>query len=296
MGNNLKYLLFKTVFGHRELTEICKTSDPDTFDGYLGQGVWFNDPMTYSKGKRPLHLAILRHGLKSFRRHNIGVYDNLNDAYKEYEKIVDDDYVCSADTYNDSFTPMEEGGFVNQYTVDGKFVKKWKVSELSKHYDMQFHTVIDKGIIFDNSIWSYSDNVKLQTSGILQFTTNGEFVNCFGDTASASELLDLDKNALTKAVYRKKLYSGFYFILYNEDIADKVIYNKKPIKQRLIPVYRYLKTGEYEMDFKNVTEGARGTRRTSINAIKKSIVNRVPIFGYYWSYKKADRIEDTWKD
>lgn len=47
MGNNLKYLLFKTAFGDRVYYGIHEQADPEIFDGYLGQGVYRDDPESY---------------------------------------------------------------------------------------------------------------------------------------------------------------------------------------------------------------------------------------------------------
>lgn len=298
MGNNLKYLLFKTAFGDRIYYGIHEQADPEIFDGYLGQGVYRDDPESYRQGKQSLHQAILRHGLRSFRRSTLGIYGTMEQAAQALSDILTDDVIRDPKTYNTHYRPQKNKiqKLVYQYTVDGQYVKSWMLDDLDKYYGIKFSTIVDSNIIFDSSVWTYSDNINVNIKGILQFNDKGEFLTAYPDTKTAALLLDLDKNALTKAVYRKKLYAGCYFILYNEDIADKVLYHKKPIKQRLIPVYRYLATGEFDQEFKNVTEGARGTRRTSINAIKKAIVNKVPIFGFCWSYQKADNIKDIWND
>ena len=303
--NNLKYLLFCTSNEDgRELYEIHETATPYKFDGYLGQGVWTNDPLTYRNGKKPLHVGILRHGLRSYRRRNIEVFDNLKDAEKYYLKIVGDDKVVSPKTYNDYFIPIKrrKKKEVYQYSVDGDLITTYSsIEELSNKYNLEFRTIVDHDVIFDESIWSTvpytKDSIMFDKQfnvplAVKQYTRKGEYMTFFKDTKDAAMQLDLDQNALIKAVYRHKLYSNYYFLQGDEDIANIVYYHKKPKKQRNIPVYRYLPTGEFDTSFPSVTEGARHTRRTSINAIKKACINQRQIFGYRWSYNMAD----TWQE
>jgi len=216
---------------------VHETETPNKFDGYLGEGVWIDNPNTYNKGKKHLHNAILRHGVKAFVRITLRTFTKKLDALNLEAKIVTKEFVSRIDTYN---------------------------------------TVIKSKRQIEND---------LDKNFINQYNKEGILLNTFNNTVIAGQKLDLDPKAIMQSIFKKKQYAGYYFLDQLTNIYE-VLNNKQKSNKR--PVYRYLKTGEYDKEYKSTIEAIRDVPSLSRHILLNSLINRRIGKDYYWSYIKTD--------
>ena len=79
---------------------VHTTATPERFDGYLGCGVYRNNPSTYKRSKTAFQYAVNKYGPDAFVRMTIAVFDDVEQAYELEEKIVNIDFIKRKDVYN----------------------------------------------------------------------------------------------------------------------------------------------------------------------------------------------------
>ena len=101
-NNSQKFIVYLTINTNnkKRYVGVHGTSTPNKFDGYLGNGALVQSPSTYNKGLYPLHAAILKYGVKSFKRFTLKVFDKLEDALDLERWIVTKEFIKRTDTYN----------------------------------------------------------------------------------------------------------------------------------------------------------------------------------------------------
>lgn len=72
---------------------VHRTENPDIFDGYIGCGIYVNQPSTYMYPKTPFQCAVKKYGPHAFKRITLYEYDVEADAYKKEAEIVDETFV-----------------------------------------------------------------------------------------------------------------------------------------------------------------------------------------------------------
>lgn len=291
MGNNLVYMVYATVnkINGRLYIGIQATKDPYKFDGRLSEQIDINKPTSYNRCKNLLQAAILKYGLKNFYKIPIKIFNCIEDANALYEQLVDKEFVKRNDTYN---TIVAYNLYLNwevyQFNTEGQLLKKWKsISELENLYKLpiKFENIINNKIVFDKCLWSFNSSINVEKckAFICQYNKEGLLLATFDSAYDAAKKLQLDKNAILKAIARKKLYAGCYFL--KTDLAEAVLEKGKVLNQ---PVYRYLRTGEYDTKFDCLLQAARQTPTVGRNSISKAIANNSLNGGYYWSFIKEN--------
>ena len=96
----MKYIVYITTNLNSKINGINriyigvhKTQDPAIFDGYIGCGVYIQQPSTYKYPKSAFQYAVKKYGIKSFKREILFIYDNMEDAYKKEAEIVNTDFI-----------------------------------------------------------------------------------------------------------------------------------------------------------------------------------------------------------
>ena len=309
MGNNLifmKYIVYLTTnkVNNKIYIGVHETENPEIFDGYLGNGAYVNKPSSYNKGKYHLHNAILKYGVSSFHRKTLKVFDNLQDALDLEAWLVTKEFVSRSDTYNMTVggqIPPTQIKCVYQFDLKGTLIKKWEsIKSITDYYNCnkdQIRICINEKRSFKSSYWSDEEVINLSeyrisTHGkVFQYTASGEFLNSFEDVKEASIKLDLDRQAITNAVYNRTVYSGYYFLRESEDINQLLKDKSGKILKSTIPVHRYTISGVYDRSYKSIAEAVRDNNKTSWQSIKKAIKNETEYAGYRWSYDKYPTIQ-----
>lgn len=98
----MKYIVYKTtcIQNSKIYIRVHGTTDPNVFDGYIGNGINVNRISSIKIHSTPFSNAVLKYGVASFKREIIAVFDDENDAYKLESQLVDASFVKRTDTYN----------------------------------------------------------------------------------------------------------------------------------------------------------------------------------------------------
>ena len=123
---------------------------------------------------------------------------------------------------------------------------------------------------------------------ILQYNKDGVLLNTFSSASQAAIRLDITRDAVVNAIFDRTTCCGYYFLRAEEDI-NKLI-NEKSAKLLIntTPVYRYLKSGEFDKEYSSIREAIKDTPKTSQGSIIRAIKSNRVFAGYKWSYDKSD--------
>ena len=74
----MKYIVYltKNKIDGRIFIGVHGTEDVEIFDGYIGNGVWANQPSSLMYPKTPFQYACKKYGIESFDRTTLYVYGN----------------------------------------------------------------------------------------------------------------------------------------------------------------------------------------------------------------------------
>ena len=130
--NDYKWIVYLTtnVVNQKIYVGVHKTINPDKFDGYIGNGIYVNKPVTYEHSKTIFQRAVKKYGPKNFVRKTLAVFDNEDEAYLLEEEIVNEEFLSRDDVYN---MVLGGGGGVlftgipcHKYSLDGKYIESYK--------------------------------------------------------------------------------------------------------------------------------------------------------------------------
>lgn len=302
----MKYIVYKTTnkINGKIYVGVHKTEDPEIFDGYIGCGVYVNQPSTYLNRNYHLHNAIRKYGISAFCRDTIKIFDNLEDALDFEAYIVDKNFVNRCDTYN-----MTVGGqippictkTIYEFDIKGVFIKTWNsITSIIETFGCnkdRIWMVIKEKRSFNNSYWSTFPKIdiseyRVSSRGyIFQYNKKGELINFFENASIASIKLGIKRNTIVSSIYDRTLCNGYYFLKSDEDINEFL--HEKSNKQfiNITPVYRYLKSGEFDCEFKSIKEAVENTKGACHSNIIRAIKNNKTCGGFKWSYIKSNTIQ-----
>lgn len=293
------YLTTNTV-NKKTYCGVHQTEDPDVFDGYIGCGVYVNQPSSYNHPKTLFQQAVHKYGPSKFIRHILKVYDNENDAYNLESTIVDNRWVNSAKTYN-----MIKGGKilydtskqVYQFDMHGSLINIWKNSvEINKFFNSSasITDIINNKRTFMGYIWSFDQDINIneyqfscKRGSISQYNLNGELIEVFLHTQQAAQKLDISRESITLAVYKQKPYMNCYFLKSDVDISV-ILRNKFHHSLNRRPIYRYCLDGKFDKEFSTTSEAIKNTPNTYPSSLKNAVVNGYKCGNYLWSYKRCE--------
>lgn len=302
----MKYIVYCTINKQngKYYIGVHQTETPFIFDGYLGNGIYIDNPSTYQHGKCPIHKAVTKYGIKSFYRVTLGVFDTKEEALDIENKLVSSEFIKQTCNYNATIgggKPPLLTRSVYQFTIKGEFVKEWNSeTEINKYYNtkVNFSDIINSKRTFAGYIWNFENSVNVDEykfennhGFISQYSLNGDLLNTFNNTTIAAQKLDLDRRAITQAVFKKKAYFGFYFLKSDVDISE-VISDKFKNTTNKRPIYRYLVSGEFDKEYESTVKAIRDTPKTHSSTLKNAVVDGRLCGGYRWSYQKANNYFD----
>ncbi len=302
----MKYIVYLTTnkINNKIYIGVHETENPDRFDGYLGCGANINKPSSYNKGKTHLHNAILKYGVSAFHRKTLRVFDNLEDALDLEAWLVNEDFVKRTDTYN-----MTVGGQippllnkkVYEFNLQGEVLRSWEsLREATEFFNVNKDRIamsIKDKRSFNNSYWSFNDNInvseyRLSSRGyVFQYNKDGVLLNTYENASVAALKLDITRDAIVNAVFNRTTCCGYYFLRSDEDI--NLLLNEKSSRalKNITPVYRYLKDGTFDKEYKSIKEAVENTPKANHGNIIRAIKSDRTCGGYRWSYEKSNIIK-----
>ena len=300
----MKYIVYQTInkINNKIYIGVHKTENPDVFDGYIGCGAYVDKPSTYNKTKYHLHNAIQKYGPKNFYRKTLKVFNSPELAFALEAELVNEEFIKRSDTYNmtvGGFIPPINSKIIYQFDLNGNIIKEWdsivSITKFFKCNKDRIRMCIDDKRSFNNNYWSESPEINVEEyrissrEAVFQYNSEGVLLNSFKNVKEASQKLDLDQKAITSAIFEKHKHAGYYFLHSNEDINEIINnINSRKLRNQTI-VYRYLKTGEFDLKYDSLSEAARNNK-TSTGNIIRAIKNESCCAGYKWSYDYGEII------
>jgi hypothetical protein len=100
--SKMKYLVYLTycITSKKIYVGVHMSETPNESDYYLGNGVYTNRPASYQHATTPFKRAVLKYGIKAFRRITLAIFDTSEEAYRFEASIVNEEFVRRSDTYN----------------------------------------------------------------------------------------------------------------------------------------------------------------------------------------------------
>ena len=306
MENNLiKYIVYCTTctINNKIYIGVHKTN-PNVFDGYIGNNVYCNRPSTYNNPKERFHFAVKKYGPKNFKRATIAIFDNEQEAYDLEEIIVNKDFLSRPDVYNIALGGKSgnynlTGKIIYQYSETGEFLQEYRsIKEaslqiqrnmssiqralLNRHKCAGFYWTDTKFDILDLSqMHSYEDTRKIP---VFQYSENGEYDCCYESINDASRVLGINSANLSCAIKLSSLCHGKYFtniFSSNFSISKSEQINSTEIHQ-------------YDLDGNYVASYTHMGAAKKVLGIKSDIYKAIKLGrtagNFQWSFEKLDRM------
>lgn len=303
----MKYIIYKTtnIINNYIYVGVHKTANPDVFDGYIGCGVYVNQPTTYNNPKTNFQIAVNEFGPKNFRREILAVVDTPEEASALEASIVNYNFLARPDVYN-----MILGGNyllqgtarefkkVYQYDMDGNFLKEWDSIVLAANSINKTESGIIRSIDFKFSCGGYYWNtdkidkldvsnykVTIPTPVYCYSVEGGKLLYEFDSITKAAESLDLtiiEVSRSAKIGYRVKQYYFSFVKAQSYDRANTIyLRNRSVCKYNGVTgkfIKRYATQYEAEQDnpFSNITRSIKN-KKVCKNGFKWSL-EEVPVF------------------
>jgi hypothetical protein len=72
----MNYIVYKTtcLINNKIYVGVHRTEDPNTFDGYLGRGLWKTQTRYVKTPIAPFHYAVKKYGVENFKRETLFIY------------------------------------------------------------------------------------------------------------------------------------------------------------------------------------------------------------------------------
>lgn len=306
MENNLiKYIVYCTTctVNNKIYVGVHKTN-PEIFDGYIGNNVYVNRPSTYEHPKERFQYAVKKYGVKNFKRAIIAIFDEEIDAYNLEEIIVNKEFLSRPDVYNVALGGKSgnyniTGKTIYQYSEDGKFIAEYRsikeasiqiqrnmstlqVALKNKHKCAgYFWTEIKFKSLDLSKMHSYEDTRKIP---VFQYSDTGEYDCCYESISDASRVLNIHSASISNALKLGCICNGKYFT--NTFAPNFSISKSKQINST--EVHQYDLNGNYIASFKNMSQAQK-----SLN-IKSNIYQAIKLGrtagNYQWSFEKLERM------
>lgn len=264
----MKYIVFKTVnkLNGKFYVGIHKTDV--LWDGYLGDGIRTDKPISYTRRKTPLQYAVARFGVKNFRRHTIKEFDTLEEAKKLLKLIKYSGFLNNKLVYNIEDPELEN---VYEFDLNGKLIRQHnRVSEELKPY------IFDVKPFKDRMYSLIRNNTPRNLHGIRQYTKTGYYIRSYRNSKEAAKILDLDRREILNAISKKKSVAGYYFLLEIEDIQS---YPPNKLGRK---IYQFYLNGLICREWRN-TQEIKDQLKFCKGRIERAIKNRKPFKDFYWS-------------
>lgn len=145
-ANQKKYIVYCTVNNVDKSVYIGVHKTGDKFDGYLGSGVYINEPYTYKYSKTAFQCAVNKYGCKNFTRYTIAESYNYNIAHLIEELILTKPFLIRKDVYN-TVEILNNNNPIYLYSVTGEYIKDFEnPNQLANYLDLSPSEIIEASL------------------------------------------------------------------------------------------------------------------------------------------------------
>ena len=280
---------------------LCKS---EKFDGYIGCGVYINQPSSYNHPKTAFQYAVQKYGPNNFKRVTIKEFDNEEDAYFLESEIVNEKFLERKDVYN-QVLGGRGGDFCNsvpcyQYDLEGNYIASYESQQKASIAVNRGFTTIKRAIKDKikaaNYFWSLEkveklDLTKFKTDSnripVFQYSLNGEYDCCYESVSDAARVNNVASTNISRACKLGYKCNDKYFSYEFNSTFTKV----RTETTRGKHVYQYSLEGEFIREFKscNDAEKTLNLKRGLSTAVKL----KRTFGGFQWSLEKLDKMESV---
>ena len=230
----MKYIVYLTTNlkskingNNRIYIGVHETENPDIFDGYIGCGIYIQQPSTYKYPKTPFQYAVKKYGTDAFKREVLYIFDTEEEAYKKEEELVDINFLKLEHTYNACLGGKHYYNYkpLYQFDLKGNLKKIWKYSKEAYEfygYPMEkFEYAIHDKHPFLDSIWSTSENINYREytttkhgspQVVYLYSKNGKYLGEFESEKICAEYLNTTLSSINHSVKSESLISKQYYV------------------------------------------------------------------------------------
>lgn len=145
---NVKWILYCTACTEngKIYIGVHSTEDPNSFDGYIGCGIYKDNHWYINHPVTPFHKAVKKYGFSKFKRAVLKVFDNEDAAYQAEREQVTEEFIKRTDNYNTATGGKGGSNFSHpkQYDLEGNFIKEYlSVAEICEALDLSKASVDD---------------------------------------------------------------------------------------------------------------------------------------------------------
>lgn len=296
----MKYIVYKTTNKINGFIYIgChKTATPQSFDYYIGNGVYINRPDTYEKAKTKFQQAVKEFGTKNFIRETLATFDLAIEASNLEAEIVNEDFLARNDVYNmvlGGYSDNLSGIKVFQYDEKGNFLKEYPNYETAAHeLDVQ-PSSIRRAVIYKYRVKNhyfntdkvdkidislYNTNLKVKVYRYLKSGKYDSEFESYNEAARQSDSSPSNIRSATLLGYCVK--DTYYFSFIKEQSYDKA----RSIQIRTRAVYKYDSDGNYLESYETQEDAEKENPFSNITkAIKLKSLDEN---GFMWSLEKLE--------
>lgn len=287
--NKTYWIVYQTtnLVNNKIYIGVHKTKDPFEFDGYLGNGIYINQPNTYMYAKTKMECAVKKYGPKNFNRTVLSIFENEEEAYNEEARLVDEDFLKRQDVYNmilGGKLPPEAKPIkpVRQYDLDGNYIKTFdSFTDAAEEVHRKASSISDacsSGSSCGGFYWSKGElEIKHTTKKAIplyQYSIDGEFIRELSSTRESGY------SQASQSAILGNLVDGKYYFCYvkaeNYSIA-RDIYTKSR------KIYQYDSDGKFLKEW-NYLDALKAFPKDGINqAIRHKQLTKS---GYYWGLQQ----------
>ena len=279
---------------------VCKS---EKFDGYIGCGVYINQPSTYNHPKTAFQYAVQKYGPSNFKRVTIKEFDNENDAYMLESEIVNEEFISRKDVYNQVIGG--NGGDLAknsipcyQYDLNGNYLASYDSQQkaaiaVNRGFSVIKYAIKNK-VKSANYYWSLEKLEKLDLSNfktdsnkipVFQYSYTGEYDCCYESVSDAARVNNVASTNISRACKLGYKCNNKYFSYEFNSNFTKV--RTETVRGKHI--YQYSLKGEFIKEFNscNQAEKELNLKRGLSTAVK---LGRV-FGGFQWSLEKLEKLE-----
>ena len=228
----MKYIVYETtnLVNNKIYIGVHKTEDPDKFDGYLGCGVYVNQPYTYAHPKTHFQFAVKKYGPNNFKRIVLAVFETLQEASDLERELVNEEFLSRSDVYNMILGGVDDNFYIvvptYQYDLEGNFIKEYE-SIKAASIDMKCdHSLIGHAITLKikgkEFLWTNFKVDKLDISTfnlgtnhqipIYVYSKEGKLIQEFPNCTQASKALGIDMVSIKNSRIFGLLIKDSYYL------------------------------------------------------------------------------------
>lgn len=224
----MKYIIFLTINfkqsingNYRIYLGISKTNNPNTFDGYIGDGVNIKQIGSFKYPKTPFQAAVKKYGTDAFKRVVLYTFNTIEEAYKKKQELLTKDFLNNSGTYN--YSIEESTKPIYQFDKGGKLLKTWSNTfELCDFYGYstaKFFSAIKYQCLLLDSYWSDKPTICVEQyskksipNTVYLYNIDGKLIKEFYSKEECATYTSLSVTEVGKAILNQTFINGLYFI------------------------------------------------------------------------------------